>query len=139
MGVVLDTSVLVEAERGRIDLERLIAEPQIDSIAIAAITVSELLQGSIRSRTAAHRVRRIAFADYLIRGVPVLPFGLPEARRHADLWADLAERGMLIDPHDLLIAATALASGLVVATLNGRHFSRVPGLRLFDVAPFVIA
>lgn len=84
-------------------------------------------------------MRRIAFADYLMHAVPVLPFGLPEARRHAELWADLAERGMLIDPHDMLIAATALASGLDVATLNVRHFSRVPGLRLFDVSPFVIA
>ncbi len=49
---------------------------------------------------------------------------------HADIWADLSERGEPIGAHDLWIAATALVHELGVATRNASHFDRVPGLRV---------
>jgi len=49
------------------------------------------------------------------------------ARVHARLWADLAAAGQLIGPHDLILAATALALGWSVATYNAHEFTRVPG------------
>jgi tRNA(fMet)-specific endonuclease VapC len=39
-------------------------------------------------------------------------------------------RGLPIGAHDLLIAATALTHDLAVATLNEKHFARVPRLRV---------
>jgi predicted nucleic acid-binding protein len=66
--------------------------------------------------------------DAVLDAIRVLPFGLPEARRHADVWAELMNRGTMIGPHDLLVAATALAHGYALATLNQREFARVPGL-----------
>ncbi len=139
MGVVLDTSVLIAAERRTLDLARLLSAPGVESVAIAAITVSELLQGSLRTSDAGLRARRAAFADWIASTAPVLPFGTNEARRHAEIWAHLTGTGMTIDAHDMLIAATALAGGHAVATLNVRHFARVPGLRLVDVTPFATA
>ena len=68
--------------------------------------------------------------EKLLDALPMLPFGLPEARRHAELWAELSRTGNAIGPHDLLIAATALAQGHALVTLNQREFGRVPGLRL---------
>lgn len=139
MGVVLDTSVLIAAERGNFDLDALIASPAVDAVAVAAITISELLRGTKRTTSDAIRVRRAAFTEWLLSGTPVLPFGLLEARQHADLFDHLRIAGTPINTHDALIAATALASGLDVATLDRKHFSRVPGLGLVDVAPFVRA
>ena len=66
--------------------------------------------------------------DAVLDTIRVLPFGLPEARRHADVWADLMNRGTMIGPHNLLVGATALAHGYVLVTLNRREFARVPGL-----------
>ena len=60
--------------------------------------------------------------------MPILPFGLAEARIHARIWAGLTASGTLIGAHDLLIAATALAHGFDLLTDNVREFSRVPGL-----------
>lgn len=48
----------------------------------------------------------------------------------SDLYADLYSRGQLIPDADLLIAATALEHGLVLATNNSRDFSRIPGLAI---------
>jgi len=74
--------------------------------------------------------------EALLDAVPILPFGLPEARRHAQLWADLLRGGTMIGPHELLIGATALARGDALATLNRREFTRVAGLRLIPVEGF---
>ena len=128
MGVVLDTSIIVAAERSAGDFARFLESLGDEPVAIAAITASELLHGCLRARDAAVRARRGAFVDALLDTIPVLPFGLPEARRHAELWAELVKRGTVIGPHDLLVAATALAHGHALATLNRREFSRVPGL-----------
>ena len=128
MGVVLDTSIIVAAERSAGDFARFLESLGDEPVAIAAITASELLHGCLRARDAAVRARRGAFVDGLLDTIPVLPFGLPEARRHADVWAELAKRGTMIGPHDLLVGATALAHGHALVTLNRRGFRRVPGL-----------
>ena len=69
--------------------------------------------------------------------MPVIPFGLAEARAHARIWATLADAGVLIGAHDLQIAATALVAGSEVATLSVTEFRRVPGLQLAELTPFV--
>jgi len=137
VGVVLDTSVLVAVERGAVRFEALLESLGEESVAVAAITASELLHGCHRASDPGVRARRAAFVDALLDAIPVLPFGLPEARRHAELWAELARTGSVIGPHDLLIAATALAQGHALVTINQREFSRVPGLRLRAMERFL--
>lgn len=134
MGVVLDTSVLVAAERGDLDLPAMLERLDQEPVAIAAVTAAELLFGVERAGTAARRARRGAFVEGLLAIVPTIPFGLLEARRHAQLWADLTRKGKPIGPHDLVIAATALAHDFGLATLNATEFGRVPGLRLVETA-----
>jgi tRNA(fMet)-specific endonuclease VapC len=63
-----------------------------------------------------------------------IPITTPVARLHAQIWAELAERGELVGLHDLWIAATALAHGFGVATRNRTEFERVPGLRVLAPA-----
>lgn len=93
------------------------------------ITVSELLHGVHRAK-GARRARRRAFVEHLLAGLEPLPITEPVARVHAEIWADLSDRGEAIGAHDLWIAATALAHGLGVATRNPRDFARVRGLRV---------
>ncbi len=137
MGVILDTSVLVAAERQVLRLEPVRESLGELSVGIAAVTASDLLHGCHRAADAAIRVRRFAFVDALLALIPVLPFGLAEARRHAELWALLAQSGTMIGAHDLLIGATALARGDELATLNSREFKRVAGLRLVKLERFL--
>ncbi len=137
MGVVLDTSVLVGAERRALRLDLLLESLGETPVAVAAITASELLHGCHRAGDAGVRARRAAFVDAVLEAIPVLPFGLAEARRHAELWAELARTGGMIGPHDMLIAATALALGHALATTNQREFGRVPGLRLIEIGRFL--
>lgn len=128
MAQLIDAGVIISLERRRLSLQELAALVPDEPIAIAAITASEFLVGIHCADTEARCLQREAFVEALLARVPVLQFDLVVARTHARLWADLAVRGQLIGPHDLQLAATALAFGYAVLTDNLREFHRVPGL-----------
>jgi predicted nucleic acid-binding protein len=130
VGALIDSSVLIAAERERVGLDRALAARGSEPVAIAAITASELLHGVRRAAGPAVRRRREAFVEHLLNALPVLPFDLVCARIHAALWAQLAVSGVSIGAHDLLIASTAISAGYGVATRDMRSFARIPGLEV---------
>ena len=132
MATLIDSSVLIAAERGRFDWDRVVAVHATEEVALAAITASELLHGVHRASSARTRTRRSAFVEQLLARLPVVPFDLLAARVHARVWAELAAKGISIGAHDLLIGATALATGGRVATRDLRSFSRIPGLDVVE-------
>lgn len=136
MGVILDTAVLIAAERGTFDIQGYLAALGDEPVALAAISAAELLHGVERAHDPGARQRRSAFVEGVLTNVPVIPFGLAEARVHARIWAALAAVGTPVGPHDLQVAATALAAASAVATLNDGEFRRVPGLQLAPLASF---
>jgi predicted nucleic acid-binding protein len=138
MGVILDTTVLIGAERERFDMPGFLESLGEAGVAVAAVTAGELLFGFEQATDPGIRARRGAFVEAILAAIPTAPFGLAEARRHAALWAELARRGELIGPYDMLVAATALASDLSLATLNRGEFERVPELSLVELDSFVI-
>lgn len=125
MAVLIDTSVLIDIERGRTDLE---APFDDEDRAISAVTASELLHGVHRATRAHVRARRQAFVEHILAALDPIPIDLRVARAHAAAWAQLDAAGTRIGAHDLWIAATALAHGYAVVTDNVRDFARVPGL-----------
>jgi predicted nucleic acid-binding protein len=129
VGVVLDTSVLVAAERGDFVMPAFLETLGEEAVAIAAVSAAELMFGVERTRSVPQRIRRSAFVDALLAVVPVIPFGLLEARRQGQLWAELDRARTTLGPHDLAVAATALAHDHAVATMHAAEFERVPGLR----------
>lgn len=131
MGLLVDTSVFVEAERRRLALPTIVELASAEEpIAVAAVTIAELLVGVHLGRPQARRLQRQAFIAQVIRDFPVLPFGIEVARTYAQVWADLRRSGNVIPPHDLMIACTAACHGLEVLTHNLREFQRIPGLTL---------
>lgn len=103
---------------------------------ITAITATELLHGVERATDAARKARRQWQVEQVLTRLTLLAFDLAQARVHARIWADLEMRGQMIGTHDLQIAATGLANGHDVATLNVKEFQRVPGLNVIDATPF---
>lgn len=132
MGFLIDSSVLIAAERGRFSLADLARDFAGEALALSAVTASELLHGVHRATDAGVREKRLRFVEYLLSIFPVFPFDLDAARIHAELWAALQRDGQIIGAHDLLIAATARAAGYGVITANGAEFGRVPGLKVVN-------
>ena len=70
------------------------------------------------------------FAD-VVETVDCLPWDAAASRRWADLVVESRRKGHLLPLLDGMIAATALAYDLTVATRNTRDFQRA-GVRVFD-------
>lgn len=131
MGTLIDTSVLIAVERGELDVDRILGGAQDTGtpLAMAAITVSEFLQG-VHAARGARRVAAERSFNMWLDVLPALPFDLEAARVHALLAGQLARQGAPIGAHDLIIAATAVHHGYAVATRDRRSFHRVEGLEV---------
>ena len=70
--------------------------------------------------------------DAALSAIDILPYDVPADREYGKLRAQLALKGNLIGPNDLLIAAHALSLGLALVTDNVRKFKRVGGLSVID-------
>jgi tRNA(fMet)-specific endonuclease VapC len=123
--VILDTTVLIGAERSRDGLDRLVRDD--DDVAIAAVTAAELLVG-VELADDRHRPRRAAFVQSVLDTLPIEIYDLPVARAHAQLLAHARRSGGTRGAHDLLIAATAVARERVVVTADGAGFADLPGV-----------
>ena len=125
MRYLLDTSVCVEILRGHVASVRRLAALSPDDAALASMTIAELRYGAIRARTSRVAHERLSA---FVAAFEVLSFDVGAAERHASSRHALALSGTPVGERDLVIAATALANGLIVATGNFREFQRVPGL-----------
>ena len=101
------------------------------SWAISAVSACEL--ESVRGPRVARDSWK-ARIDEFLRAIPVIPFGLEEARKGGEITRYLSEQGAPSGPDDILIAAQAIVSGFTLVTHNTRHFDHIPLLRLEDWA-----
>ncbi len=128
MAALIDSSVFIASERGRIDLADLLASLGGEPIALSAVTASELLYGLHRAQSTAQRTRRDAYVEEIFAQMTVIAFDLAVARVHSAVSAALDRTGRQVGAHDLMIAATAMAHDYRVATRDLRSFPKIPGL-----------
>lgn len=133
-GVVLDSSVLIAAERRghtvREILEQVHASQGDIEIGISVVTIAELVHGAYRAKDATRQERRLNFIERLVNDVPVHPVSLEIARLAGRIDGQQGEKGIQLPFDDLLIGATAVHLGYGVATGNVRHFQRIPELQV---------
>lgn len=132
MGLILDSSVVIAAERRgdtvQAFLQRIIDAAGDQNAALSPVAVVELVHGIYRSDSVERRARREAFVEELVSTVAVYPLTTDIARLAGRLDAEQQSRGIVVPFADLLIGATALSLGYSVLTVNPRHFERIPGL-----------
>jgi tRNA(fMet)-specific endonuclease VapC len=136
LGPILDSSVIIAAERKRQTVEELLtfvrqAFGEVE-IAISAVTLAELVHGVVRANTPEIREGRRAFIDELKKHVPVHPITDSTAEIAGQLSGERAAKGVTLPADDLLIGASAIEPDYAVATLNTRHFQRIPGLEVLS-------
>jgi predicted nucleic acid-binding protein len=130
MGVILDTSVLIEAERRESEIQQFAESRAEEVFGLSVISVAELLHGVHRADSIKRRLKRSAYVEKVIELFPIYNFEISIARIYAELWSDMSKRGIQIGAHDLIIGSTALSLGFSVVTFNKRHFERIEGLNI---------
>jgi tRNA(fMet)-specific endonuclease VapC len=127
--LLLDTTFLVDTERGSNDLERLVADD--DDVAIAAVTLAELTVG-VQLASKRRRPSRQAYVDEIVASMPILPYDETVAFEHARLLLAVRRAGRPRGAHDLIIAATAAVSGRTVVSADRSAFDGLPGITSID-------
>lgn len=115
MPILLDTTVLIDALRGKPAAERvrgLRAEGLLPWI--CAINVEEVLRGA--------REREESLLLGFLEGMRLAPLGRDEGLRAGRWRRDHAHKGITLSQADCLIAAAALGVGARLATGNPKHF-----------------
>lgn len=123
--LLLDTTFLVDAERGGIDLDEAISDD--DNVAIAAITVAELLVG-VRLASPRRRESRATYVNEILESLPLISYDSAVAHEHAELLVAVREEGRPRGAHDLMIAATARATDRTIVTADQQAFTDLPGV-----------
>lgn len=126
MRYLLDTDTVSFALRGVGGVNDRLREADPTEIAVSVITEAELWFG-VR-KLGARRLERAVTA--FLNAVAVLELDRGAARAYGTLRALLETRGTPIGIADTMIAAHALSAGCVLVSNNGRHFRRVPGLKV---------
>lgn len=121
---VLDTSVII-------DLDQLDPSQLPIEVAVSAITMAELAAGPHATSDAHERARRQDRLQRTEAAFDPLPFDSDTARAYGRVFGAVAAAGRKARgarAADLLIAATALATGLPLYTRNGNDFRAVEDL-----------
>jgi len=122
---MLDTDTVSFALRGEGNVALHLRQHRPSEVCISSITLAELRYGAdLRQSRKLH-----ALIGTFVRDVAIAPFDQLAADRFGSLAADLSRQGTPIGAYDTLIAAHALALGLVFVTNNLKHFNQVPGLQ----------
>ncbi|MCD6349090.1 MAG: type II toxin-antitoxin system VapC family toxin [Candidatus Korarchaeota archaeon] len=108
-GVLIDTDVLIDIDKGKEDL------PDVPCF-LSVITLYEFIRGKVDPPRAKALLEDLC---------SVIPLDNEVFREASSIWSELRESGELIDDRDLLIGATAIAKDLPLWTKNEKHFSRL--------------
>ena len=137
MGLILDSSVLVAAERQGhnarkmlASIARKIAETEVG---ISVVTLIELAHGAARADTPERKAKRHKFIEELLTAIPTHPVTVPLALRAGQIDGENQARGTRVPLPDLLIGVTALELGYSVGTANLRHFQQLLGLSIVEL------
>jgi len=125
-GIAIDACVLIEFLRTKDKSQTMYAKLTRGKapLFISAIVLFEVLAGLNESNQEC--------LMKLLQKMVCLPFDERTAEIAADLSRRLRKNRLQVESSDLFVAATAIAHGLVLATLNRKHFEHIEGLVLIN-------
>ena len=137
MGLVLDSSVVIAAERRGDNvtqmLKQIVAATGDQRAVLSSVGLTELVHGIYRAQTAQARSRRDSFIRELLNDLEVYAYTKETALLAGKIDGEQQSRGIIIPFGDLLIGATALEVGYSMLTVNVRHFRLIPGLTVIQL------
>lgn len=121
--VLIDTSILVGLARNEAAADAALARVDDALQVICDVVLSEMLDGA---RNEAEHDR---FFTYFNKSFEILPLTMEVSLRFREILRSTGkDRGKHLA--DYLIAATAIAHGVPLLTLNTKHFKGIKGLQL---------
>src|SRR5260370_13629778 len=129
MGMILDSSVLIAAERQGQNARQMLASlTHLLRDRRRNFRCYFLAHGAARAETPQRKMERMQFIQELVTALPVHPVTASIALMPGRIDGENQAKGVRFPLPDLFIGATALELGYGVGTRNLRHFQLIPGL-----------
>jgi tRNA(fMet)-specific endonuclease VapC len=125
---MLDTNIITHLIKNNSNVVKRVTKATMASLCISAITEGELFFG-LSKRPQAKKLHTLLHE--LLLCVDTQPWDNSVTKTYGALRAELENTGNLLAPLDLLIAAHALSTNVVLVT-NDQAFHRVPQLLIED-------
>jgi len=129
MGILIDSDIIIDFLNNQDSavnfLQDIVNEKEFY---ISIISWSEVVYGfkKIKSFNKAK-----LFQDFLEdKKIAIISIDKKVAEKYLDVKIDLEKKRIPLDEFDLLIAGTAMANNLILATRNIKHFKRIKDLNL---------
>jgi len=136
-GLLLDTSVLIRAEREAVDvwdaLLKVREQTGATDVGVSTLALMELAYGVVRADTESRRSSRQRFLSDVSRLLDVYPVTASGATAAGIVEGELSLAGIRVATVDLLIGVTARELGFGIVTHNLRHFESIPGLQVVSI------
>ena len=131
MGILIDTDIWVDVERGALSPADVAAVTGSEPVFLSPVTIAELKFGADNAEDPDSRQRRLAALDRLKRK-PVLLIDASTGEVFGRLAAELRRtgRGHEFPIQDLWLASQAVQHGFGLLTRNRKDVQDVPGLDL---------
>jgi len=137
MGLILDSSVVIAAERRGDTPEQLVLQVigvgGNQEAALSSVGLTEPVHGIYRANSVQVQLRRRSLVEELRIGLTVYPYTAETAMLAGQIDGEQTAKGVIIPFADLLIGVTALSLGFSVLTVNLRHFMQIPGLNVIPI------
>lgn len=120
--ICLDTSVLIDFYRKKVKEKSSFYQltTKYNLFAASVITEFELLVGA--------DTQQVEYWNKFFDRIILLPFDKAASNTAIEITKHLKAAIKLIEIPDIFIGATALANKMKIATLNTKHFERIPNL-----------
>ncbi|MGK7900223.1 MAG: type II toxin-antitoxin system VapC family toxin [Hormoscilla sp.] len=126
---LLDTNIVsaILKKNEKINQKMKQVRRQGQSAFISGITYYEVKRGLLASNA----TRKLLDFDFFCRTYRVLPVEIEVLEKASEIHAELKGQGRLLEDADILIAATAIAQGLILVS-HDRDMQRVTGITIED-------
>ena len=130
MTYFLDTNIIsgiTKNEKSILDsLENAISSD--DELLIPIVSWYEIKRGLLSIGS-----KKIAMLDELSSEMNIALMGFKIFEIAAEIYSNLKKKGKLIEDADIFIAASAIENNAYLVTKNVKHFSRIDGLKVFEI------
>ena len=127
--VMIDTNVLIYLIE-KAPVEKLVELYRNYELYVCGIVAFEFLVG-------VYRTNRLKLKEILEKYFFVVPITYDIIVKASEIEAKLIERGMMLDPRDVLIAATAIVHNMPLWTYNIKDFKRLEKFGLTIESPSI--
>ena len=127
--ICLDSDILIAHLRKKPDALAYIQANEDNGLATTSITRFELLVGAKISQNKENNLLKVR---ELISRLTVLDLVGKAIEECSDIFAELQERGQIIEMRDVFIGGICRQSGTAIVTRNASHFQRIPRLTIIN-------